>query len=73
MDDVLQLQENEYFISDIGENREVQIENEKIIMGRYAVIKNHEGKLQVLEVGCDLEHLMGKYHVSSERLGMVVK
>lgn len=73
MGDMVQLQEDECFISDLGENKEVQIENQKVIMGRYAVIKKHEGQLQILEVGSNLERLMKKYHISAGRLGMVVR
>lgn len=73
MDDMMQLQEDECFISDLGENKEIQIEDENVVMGRYAVIKNHEGQLQMLEVGSNLERLMEKYHVAPGRIGMVVR
>ena len=69
----LTLQENECFISDLGEGKRVQVGGETLVMGRYAVMKRHEGQLQVLEVGSDLEHLMEKYHIGQENVGVVTK
>ena len=67
------LQENECFISDLREGKIVQAGGETLIMGRYAVMKRHEGQIQVLEVGSDLTHLMAKYHVPQENVGVVTR
>ena len=65
------LHEDECFISDLGNTANVKIDNETVTLGRYAVIKNHMGKMQVLEVGVDLDYLMKKFGISKENLGVV--
>lgn len=58
------------FITDVGENRNAVIEEQDVIVGRYAVwspitnSKNH----QVIEVGENLEYLKNKYHIPEERV-----
>lgn len=65
------LREDECFISDLGKTADVETDNGKLALGRYAVIKNHQGKMQVLEVSNDLEHLMEKFGISADNLGVV--
>lgn len=65
------LREDECFISDLGSTTDVETENGTVTLGRYAVIKKHMDKLQVLEVGSDLEHLMQKFDIASDYLGVV--
>ncbi len=65
------LREDECFISDLGNTAKVKMDNETLMLGRYAVIKNHMGKMQVLEVGNDLEGLMKKFGVAKDNLGVV--
>ena len=67
----LTLREDECFISDLGSTANVKIDNETVTLGRYAVIKNHMGKMQVLEVGGDLDYMMKKFGISKENLGVV--
>ncbi len=65
------LREDECFISDLGRPTDVETDNGTVTLGRYAVIKKHKDQLQVLEVGSDLEHLMKKFDVASDYLGVV--
>lgn len=65
------LYEDECFISDLGKTANVKMDNETVKLGRYAVIKNHKGQMQVLEVGNDLDFLMEKFGVAKDNLGVV--
>lgn len=63
------------FISDLGEEQLIKNEEGKeFILGRYAIwapfpeAKNH----QIVEVGNDLEALMKKYNIPSDRVCTLV-
>ncbi len=71
--DEMTIREDECFISDLGSSTNVETDEGTVTLGRYAVIRNHEGKMQVLEVGSDLTYLMEKFGVASENLGVVTK
>ncbi len=68
MEDMM-LREDECFISDLGKTTDVETDNGTVTLGRYAVIKKHKDKLQGLEAGSDLEHLMKKFDVATDYLG----
>ncbi len=69
--DEMTIREDECFISDLGSSTDVKTDEGTITLGRYAVIKNHRGKMQVLEVGSNLEYLMEKFGVAADHLGAV--
>lgn len=65
-----EIMEGKLFITDLGADREVQLEGKDITLGRYAVwapIQNCD-RHQIVEVGRDLAALQQKYQVPDERV-----
>lgn len=70
MDEWLKLMAGKPFITDIGEDRTVTVNDEERVMGRYAVwspLKGRDGHT-IVDVGSNLAALMLRYHVPSDRV-----
>lgn len=65
-----ELMEGKLFITDLGADREVQLEGKGVTLGRYAVwapIRNCD-RHQIVEVSGSLSHLQQAYRVPDERV-----
>ncbi len=70
MEDWTELMAGRVFITDLGAPRESQVEGETVTLERYAVwspMQSGEGHT-VVEVGADLDALMARYGVPSDRV-----
>ena len=70
MTDWASLMKNKPFITDLGDNQSAQISGTEVTLGRYAVwspVTNSDGH-QVVEVGADLQELMRKHNIPTERV-----
>lgn len=70
MEDWKELMEGRVFITDLGREGKAQVEGREETLARYAVwspLRGGEGHT-VVEVGGDLETLMKRYEVPSERV-----
>lgn len=67
------LEENTYFISDLGQSIQTSLQGGQTLSGRYAVWRNavDKGQLQLVEVGEQLSPLLDKYRIPSERVARV--
>lgn len=70
MEDWTELMAGRVFITDLGVSRESQVEGKTVILERYAVWSPLQGGggHTVVEVGGDLEALMARYGVPSDRV-----
>lgn len=68
------LMSNKVFISDLGTEQEVMVNDEAVTLGRYAVWSpvSGSGNHCVVEVGGDLAALCAKYGVPDDRIGTLV-
>ena len=70
MTDWESLTSNKLFLTDLGQDQSVEVEGQQVVLGRYAVwapIPNSD-RLQVVEVGSDLEALAAKYDLDAAEL-----
>lgn len=70
MEEWTRLMGGKAFITDLGADRTVTVENVKQIMGRYAVwspMKNSDGHT-IVEIGSDLAALTSHYGIPSDRV-----
>ncbi|MDE6261106.1 MAG: hypothetical protein K2M42_09660 [Oscillospiraceae bacterium] len=70
MDEWARLMGGKTFITDLGADRTVTVEDVEQVLGRYAVwspLKGQDGHT-IVEVGSDLTALMGRYNIPSERV-----
>lgn len=75
MEDWKELMEGRVFITDLGREETVRVEGKEETLARYAVwspMRGSEGHT-VVEVGSDLESLMGRYEVSLERVCVLMR
>lgn len=70
MDDWNEIMEGQAFITDLGGTREAEVEGRPQTLERYAVWSPVQGGTghTVVEVGGNLEELMGRYHIASDRV-----
>ncbi len=64
------LMEGKTFITDLGADREAELEEGPTLLGRYAVWSPLQGGRghAIVEVGRDLEALMERYEIPTERV-----
>ena len=70
MDEWVRLMGGKTFITDLGADRAVTVEDVEQVLGRYAVwspLKGQDGHT-IVEVGSDLTALMSRYSIPSERV-----
>lgn len=58
------------FISDLGDKQKVEVDNEEVNMGQYAVWAPIRGttRHQIVEVSENLHYLMEKYNISDDKV-----
>lgn len=64
-------EEGELFISDLGAEFCAAHAKREADLKRYAVIRNQQSMMQLLEVSDDLDYLMNKYHIERSHVGRV--
>ncbi|MCM1299881.1 MAG: hypothetical protein NC203_08495 [Firmicutes bacterium] len=63
------------FITDLGEEQQVESEGKSMALGQYAVWAPFQGNShhQIVEVGENLQELMSKYEIPEDRVCVLVQ